>query len=141
MAGVGLPADDADLTPLFEAIVDTIPPPLGDPDALLQALVTNLDASDYLGRLAIGRVVQGTLRLGHSVALCKDPSDGGPAVVKRKLTQLMGFDGISRVDVESRGAGDLFVIAGFPESSVGFTPTESPTETMSTPARSAMRAI
>jgi GTP-binding protein len=119
--GIGMPGDDADLTPLFEAIERTIPPARGDPDAIVQALVTNLDASDYLGRLAIGRVVQGTLHLGHSVALCKDTTDGGPPIVKRKLTQLMGFEGIGRVDVNERVAGDLFVIAGFPEVEIGDT--------------------
>ena len=69
MKGVGIPGDDADLAPLLDAIVEHIPAPSGDPDAPLQALVTNLDASDYLGRLAIGRVVEGTLRAGQQVAL------------------------------------------------------------------------
>jgi len=116
VAGVGEPGTDADLTPLFEAIVNTIPEPGGDPDALLQALVTNLDASDYLGRLAVGRVVQGTLRAGTQVALCNDED-----AVKRKLTTLMGFDGINRVEVQSCVAGDLFVVAGFPEVEIGDT--------------------
>ena len=62
LLGIGIPDADADLSPLLDAIVDTIPSPAGDPNAPLQALVTNLDASDYLGRLAIGRVVEGTLR-------------------------------------------------------------------------------
>ncbi|MGB8361852.1 MAG: GTP-binding protein, partial [Acidimicrobiia bacterium] len=70
MAGVGVPPEDADLGPLLDAIVETIPAAAGDPDAPLQALVTNLDASDYLGRLAIGRVVQGTLAAGDQIALC-----------------------------------------------------------------------
>ena len=61
MTGIGMPAEDADLTPLLEAIVDTVPAPDGDPEAPLQAIVTNLDASDYLGRLAVGRVVRGTM--------------------------------------------------------------------------------
>ena len=74
MRGIGMPGADADLTPLFDAILDTIPAPDGDPDAPLQALVTNLDASDYLGRLAIGRVVKGTLRRGEHVALLDEES-------------------------------------------------------------------
>ena len=69
MAGTGIPGDDSDLAPLFDAIIQTIPAPSGDPDAPLQALVSNLDASDYLGRLAIGRVMEGTLRAGEQVAL------------------------------------------------------------------------
>ena len=116
--GIGMPAADADLTPLFEALIDTIPAPKGDPDAPLQALVTNLDASDYLGRLAVGRVVQGTLRKGDQVALVQD---GDVAPIKRKLSQLLGVEGVGRVEVDERGAGDLFVVAGFPEVEIGDT--------------------
>ena len=118
MAGVGMPAEDADLKPLFDAIVATIPVPLGDSDAPVQALVTNLDASDYLGRLAIGRVIEGTLRKGDQVVLCKDTDD---APAKRRLTQLMGFEGISRIEVDERRAGDLFVVAGFADVEIGDT--------------------
>jgi GTP-binding protein len=124
MAGVGMPADDADLTPLFDAILATIPPPSGDPGAPLQALVTNLDASEYLGRLAIGRVVQGTLRKGDPVVILGDenenptPTNGPP---KRKLTQLLGFEGISRAEVDARIAGDLFIVAGFADVEIGDT--------------------
>jgi GTP-binding protein len=85
----------------------------------LQALVTNLDASDYLGRLAIGRVIQGTLRAGVTVALCHADPDEPP--LRRRLTQLMGFEGLRRVEVDERTAGDLFVIAGFPEVEIGDT--------------------
>jgi len=117
MAGIGMPDADADLSPLLDAVVETIPPAAGDPSATLQALVTNLDASDYLGRLAIGRVVQGTLKSGELVALCR--ADGAP--LRRRLTQLMGFEGLGRVDVPERVAGDLFVVAGFPEVEIGDT--------------------
>src|SRR5207253_383382 len=68
--GLGIPGPGDDLTALFASILTTVPPPGGDPDAALQAFVTNLDASDYLGRIAIGRVVEGTLRQGAEVALC-----------------------------------------------------------------------
>ena len=70
VAGIGVPAEGSDLSALLDAIVDTIPAPSGDPGAPIQALVTNLDASDYLGRLAIGRVFEGTLRHGSTIALC-----------------------------------------------------------------------
>jgi GTP-binding protein len=119
--GVGLPSEDADLTPLFQAIVDSIPAPSGDPAAPLQAIVTNLDASDYLGRLAIGRVVDGTLRRGENVALCDEETSEGQPPLVRRLTQLLGFDGITRTEVDTRAAGDLFVIAGFPEVEIGDT--------------------
>jgi GTP-binding protein len=119
VAGVGMPAEDADLSPLLDAIVSTIPAAAGDPSAPLQALVTNLDASDYLGRLAIGRVIEGTLRAGDQVALCHGNEEEPP--LKRRLSQLLGFEGLGRVDVEERLAGDLFVIAGFPEVEIGDT--------------------
>ncbi|HXV72470.1 MAG TPA: translational GTPase TypA [Acidimicrobiia bacterium] len=119
MSGIGIPAEDAELAPLLDAIVETIPAPEGDPDAGLQALVTNLDASDYLGRLAIGRVVQGTLRSGEQVALCH--ADEGEPPVRRKPTQLLGFSGLDRVEVDQLRAGDLFVAAGFPEVEIGDT--------------------
>ena len=119
MAGVGIPDDDTDLSPLLDAIVASIPGPAGDPAAPLQALVTNLDASDYLGRLAIGRVVQGTLRSGDQVALCHSNAEEPP--LRRRLTQLLGFTGLGRSDVEERTAGDLFVVAGFPEVEIGDT--------------------
>jgi GTP-binding protein len=119
MIGAGVPTDQADLGPLLDAIVETIPAPTGDPTAPLQALVTNLDASDYLGRLAIGRVVEGTLRSGVQVALCHSNQEEPP--VRRRLTQLMGFSGLGRDDVAERTAGDLFVVAGFPEVEIGDT--------------------
>ena len=115
--GMAIPPDDSDLSPILDAIVETIPAPSGNPDAPLQAIVTNLDASDYLGRLAIGRVEQGTLKAGAQVGLVQ--ADG--AVLKRKLTSLLGFSGLARVEVEQRRAGDLFVIAGFPEVEIGDT--------------------
>ncbi len=119
VAGVGVPADEDDMQALLDAIVDTIPPPAGDPDAPLQALVANLDASDYVGRLAIGRVVEGTLRSGDQVALCHSNAEEPP--LRRRLTQLLGFEGLKRSEVEYRRAGDLFVVAGFPEVEIGDT--------------------
>ncbi|NNF63786.1 MAG: translational GTPase TypA [Acidimicrobiia bacterium] len=122
MVGIGMPDDDADLSPLLDAVVETIPAPQGNPNEPLQAIVTNLDASDYLGRLAIGRVVNGTLRKGEQIALI-GASDEPP--VRRKLAQLLGFVGVSREEVEERTAGDLFVLAGFPEVEIGDTLADS----------------
>ncbi len=118
MEGVGQPGPDDDLTALFEAIVSTVPPATGDPDAPLQAIITTLDASEYMGRLAIGRVIEGTLDASKPVTLLGDVDD---APVTRKLSQLQGFAGLSRVDVDQRVAGDLFVMAGFPEVEIGDT--------------------
>jgi GTP-binding protein len=119
VAGIGMPGEDDDLTPLFEAIVATVPAPHGDPAAPLQAIVTNLDASDYLGRLAIGRVMEGTLRRGEQIALCEE--DEGQNPLRRKLTQLMSFSGIGRLEADAIRAGDLFIVAGFPEVEIGDT--------------------
>ena len=119
--GVGMPGPDATLEPLLRAIVTQIPAPTGDADAPLQALVTNLDASEYLGRLAVGRVVNGTLRRGESVALLDEEVAEGQAPVKRRLSGLYAFSGIGRAEVESLVAGDLFVVAGFPEVEIGDT--------------------
>ena len=119
MVGVGIPGEDSDLSPLLDTILETIPVPTGDPEAPVQAIVTNLDASDYLGRLAIGRVIQGTLRNGTQVALCHSNDEEPP--LKRKLTQLMGFTGLGRTEVDESVAGDLFVVAGFPEVEIGDT--------------------
>ncbi len=118
VAGIGMPAADADLAPILDAVLETIPATSGNAAAPLQAIVTNLDASDYLGRLAIGRVVQGTLKAGDQIALCQN-TDEPP--VRRRLTQLMGFEGLGREDVDERVAGDLFIVAGFPDVEIGDT--------------------
>ena len=117
MIGIGIPPEDSDLAPILDAIVATIPAPSGDPDAPLQAIVTNLDGSDFLGRLAIGRVENGTLRAGKQVGLIGE--DG--AILRRKPSALLGFTGLGRGDVAQRVAGDLFVVAGFPEIQIGDT--------------------
>ena len=121
MKGLGMPAEDADLAPLLDAIISRIPAPPGDPTAPLQALVTNLDASDYLGRLAIGRIYQGQLRKGEMVALLEEEFAEGQPPLKRRLSSLMSFAGVGRADEEVLSAGDLFVVAGFPEVEIGDT--------------------
>ncbi|MFZ9383064.1 MAG: translational GTPase TypA [Ilumatobacteraceae bacterium] len=119
--GIGMPTESDDLSPLLDAILDRIPAPSGDIDAPLQALVTNLDASDYLGRLAIGRVVNGVLRKGDTVALLEEEFAEGQPPLKRRLTSLMEFSGVGRSDVDFLQAGDLFVVSGFPEVEIGDT--------------------
>ncbi len=114
VAGIGMPTADDDLSPLLDIILETVPASTGDPTAPVQALVTNLDASDYLGRMAIGRVIQGTLVAGSQIALCHGRSDEPPT--KKRLTALMGFEGLDRNDVTERTAGDLFIVAGIPRS-------------------------
>jgi len=111
------------LEPLFEAIVKHIPPPSGDPDATLQALVANLDYSDYLGRLAIGRVFQGTLRHGDEVAICH--LNG--TIQKTKITKLYSFEGLKRVDETIARPGDILAVAGVEGITIGETITSADT--------------
>jgi GTP-binding protein len=108
-----------DLTPLFETIMATIPVAGGDSEAPLQILVTNLDYSDYLGRLAIARVFNGTLKLGEEVAISK--RDG--SLMKTKITKLFSFNGLKRVDTEQTALGDIVAIAGVEGITIGETIT------------------
>lgn len=124
VAGIGIPQEGDTLAPILDAIIETVPEPRGNPSEPVQAIVTNLDASDYLGRLAIGRVIRGTLRAGSQVALLQG---GDLPPVKRKLGQLMGFANLGRIDVTDRSAGDLFVVAGFPEVQIGDTFSDAET--------------
>jgi len=117
MMGVGMPPEDADLSPLLNTVLQTIPPPSGNPNAPLQALVTNLDASDYLGRLAIGRVFDGRLRLERPIAVIG--ADGNP--MQAKLTSLQRFVGLGRDNAGHVDAGDLFILAGISTIEIGDT--------------------
>jgi GTP-binding protein len=108
-----------DLQPLFEAIVSTILPATGDPAGPLQILVTNLDYSDYLGRLAIARVFNGTLHTGDEVAISK--RDG--SLEKTKITKLFSFSGLKRTDIEETTLGDIVAVAGISGITIGETIT------------------
>ena len=99
-----------DLQPLFEQIITTIPVAKGDPEGAVQILVTNLDYSDYLGRLAIGRVFSGTMRTGQEYNVAK--LDG--TFTKHKITKLFSFSGLKRTDIEETQVGDIVAIAGIP---------------------------
>ena len=111
------------LAPLFEAIVEHIPPPAGDPADVLQLLVANLDYSDYHGRIAIGRIFSGTLHRGDEVAIVK--LDG--AVQETRITKLYGFEGLERMDIEHAAAGEIVAIAGVEGITIGETVTSSET--------------
>jgi len=112
------------LQPLFETIISRIPPPKGDPSEILQLLVANLDYSDYLGRLAIGRVFNGTLKHGDEVGIVK--LDG--SLQKTRITKLYSFEGLKRVDETTGRPGDVLAIAGVEGITIGETVTsaESP---------------
>jgi len=124
-ATTDLTVPGADLRPLFDAVVSYIPPPQGQVEAPLQALVANLDASDYLGRLAIGRIFNGRVRVGDPIAVCK--LDG--SVRRTTVTKLYTFEGLKRVDAESAAAGDIICLAGIEDIMIGETiaDAESPT--------------
>ncbi|HEY3380740.1 MAG TPA: translational GTPase TypA [Vicinamibacterales bacterium] len=106
-----------DLRPLFDAIVKHVPPPRGDADAPLQLLVANLDSSDYLGRIAIGRVFNGRVRIGDQVAVCKLDA----RVQETRVTKLYAFDGLKRVDITEAAAGDIVCLAGIDDITIGET--------------------
>ncbi len=106
-----------DLKPLFRTLLDHVPPPHHDPNQPFQALVTNLDASPYLGRLAICRVHHGTVRRGQQVAWCR--TDG--TITQVKLAELFLTQALDRVPAESAGPGDLIAIAGIDEVTIGET--------------------
>jgi GTP-binding protein len=108
------------LEPLFEQIVKSIPAPTGDPDKTLQIQVTNLDYSDFLGRVAIARVFEGTLARGTEVGICK--LDG--KILPTKITKLFTFHGLDRVDAEVVKAGDIVAIAGVEGIQIGETITD-----------------
>ncbi len=108
-----------DLQPLFESIVATLPAATGDPDGALQILVTNLDYSDYLGRLAIARVFNGTLHTGDEVMISKRDL----SLMKTKITKLFSFSGLRRTDIEQTEIGDIVAIAGVEGITIGETIT------------------
>ncbi|MBB4918566.1 translational GTPase TypA [Streptosporangium saharense] len=112
----GMPDSD-DLEPLFEVIKETIPAPTYDPSAPLQAHVTNLDASSYLGRIALCRVHQGTIKKGQQVAWCR--TDG--SIQKVKITELLMTEALERKPAEEAGPGDIIAIAGIPDIMIGET--------------------
>jgi GTP-binding protein len=106
-----------DLRPLFDAIVDSVPPPRGDPDAPLQMLVANLDSSDYLGRIAIGRIFNGRVKVGDPITVCK--LDG--SFHDTRVTKLFAFEGLRRVDISDAVAGDIVCLAGIEDITIGET--------------------
>ncbi len=109
--------DSENMRPLFDAILRHVPPPVGDVNKPLQLQVTTLDYSDFLGRIVIGKIHNGSIKAGQQAALIKD--DG--SIKRGRISKLLGFQGLQRVEVETAHAGDLVAIAGFDEVNIGET--------------------
>jgi GTP-binding protein len=116
-ASLSIDTPGEDLRPLFDAIITHVPPPRGSASAPLQILVANLDSSDYLGRIAVGRVFNGTVRMGDPVAVCK--LDG--SFHDTKVTKLFAFEGLKRIDIDDAAAGDIVCLAGIDDITIGET--------------------
>ncbi|HTY01537.1 MAG TPA: translational GTPase TypA [Bacteroidota bacterium] len=109
--------ESTNLEPLFEAIVEHVPPPPGDVSAAFQMLVTTIDYNDYLGRLGIGRIHRGTIRLGSPMKIIH--RDGAPD--DARVTKIYTFEGLHRVETQEAGAGDVIAIAGMEDVDIGET--------------------
>ncbi|AFZ21040.1 translational GTPase TypA [Allocoleopsis franciscana] len=114
-----LDAQGVDMQPMFEAILRHVPPPIGDVTKPLQLQVTTLDYSEYVGRIVIGRIHNGTIKSGQQAAVVTETG----AIVKGKITKLMGFEGLKRIDLEEASAGNIVAVAGFANANIGETIT------------------
>ncbi|MDB9456465.1 translational GTPase TypA [Dolichospermum circinale] len=123
-----LEAESVDMQPLFDAVLRHVPAPVGDPNKPLQLQVTTLDYSEYLGRIIIGKIHNGTIRAGQQAALVTESGN----IVKGKITKLMGFEGLRRVDMEEATPGYIVAVAGFADAYIGETITD-PNEPLALP--------
>jgi GTP-binding protein len=121
VAKLAMDEDSDNLAPLFDMIMKTIPPPAGKSDDILQILVTNIDYDDYVGRLAIGRIFAGTVKVGDNVSMVK--SDG--EVTKTKVSSLYTFQGLDRIDTREVSAGEIVALAGIEGINIGDTITDT----------------
>lgn len=121
IAKLKLEDEAKDLQCLFESVLKTILPPEGDENAVLQILVANIDYNDYVGRLAIGRIFSGAVKIGDAIGFVNQKGD----VIKAKATSLYGFRGLKRVDIEKAVVGDIVALAGIEGINIGDTITDA----------------
>ena len=119
-AKLGMEEDSTDLKPLFDTIMNTIPPPSGKSDGILQILVTNIDYDNYIGRLAIGRIFSGTVKVGDYVSMAK----GDNEFTKTKVSSIYTFQGLERMQADAASAGEIIALAGIEGINIGDTITD-----------------
>ncbi len=119
-ATTNLTTEGENLKPLFDLILSTIPAPEGDPKGILQLLVTNIDYNDYVGRLAIGKIFSGTVKVGNQVAMFTHDQK----LVKTKITSIFTFQGLERIDATEIAVGDIVALAGLEGINIGDTITD-----------------
>src|SRR5688500_6986089 len=122
VATMDLDVTPTDLTPLFETIVAHVPPPPGDAAGSYQMLISTIDYSPYLGRLGIGRVERGTVRVGETVALL--PMESSRPAERAKVTKLYAYEGLERIEVPEASAGEIVALAGLEGVEIGLTVTD-----------------
>jgi GTP-binding protein len=116
-AKLDITVESTNLEPLFAVIESNVRPPKGDINAPFQMLIANIDYNDYIGRMATGRIFNGKVRAGETVAMIK--ADG--TITKGRISKLLGYEGLKQVDIEEAGTGDIVTVAGFEEVSIGET--------------------
>ena len=121
VAKSGVSGPGGSMQPLFETILSAVPAPEGDVDGPLQFQVSALDYSSYLGRLGIGRIRRGKLKPGQEVAVLNGPLADGQVPAKARIVQVLGFSGLERAPVESAMAGDIVLVTGVDDLSIGTT--------------------
>ncbi|VXD24794.1 GTP-binding protein [Planktothrix serta PCC 8927] len=120
--------ESTDMQAMFEYILEYVPPPVGDAAKPLQMQVTTLDYSEYVGRIVIGKIHNGIIKAGQQAALMKE--DG--SIVKSKISKLMGFEGLKRIELQEASAGNIVAVAGFADANIGETIT-CPNEPLALP--------
>lgn len=116
-AKLDIKAESNSMEPLFAVVEANVRPPKGDASAPFQMLVANIDYNDYIGRIATGRIFNGKVKTGETVAMIK----GDGSISKGKITKLLGYEGLKQVEIAEAGTGDIVTVAGFDQISIGET--------------------